>query len=49
MFGVSRFSDPEHVTCEKKCLEMVETHAEPSPMVARFALLADGEANRKVS
>jgi hypothetical protein len=38
----SRFSDPEDVTCEKKCMEMAETRAAPSSIVARLALPADG-------
>ena len=45
----SRFADPEDVRCEKKCLAMMETRAVPSSMVARFALLADGEAIRETS
>jgi hypothetical protein len=45
----SRFSDPEDVTCEKKCMEMAETRAAPSSIVARFALPADWEANRDAS
>ena len=45
----SRFADPEDVRCEKKCLAMMQTRVVPSPMVARFALLAEGEANRETS
>ena len=42
----SRFAHPEDVRCEKNCLAMMEAREVPSPMVARFALLADGAAHR---
>jgi hypothetical protein len=32
------------VRCAKRCLGLVEARATPPPIVARYALLADGEA-----
>lgn len=42
----SAFPDPRRVRCPKACLHLAETHWVPSPMVARFALIAGGVSHR---
>ena len=42
----SLFPNPERVRCGKVCLESASTVWTPSPMTARYALLAGGEAYR---
>lgn len=42
----SAFSTPERVRCAKACLDAASAVWTPSPMTARYALLAGGEANR---
>jgi hypothetical protein len=39
--------DPEPVTCKKGCLTLATVKPAPSPMVPRYALLADGVAFRQ--
>jgi hypothetical protein len=46
VLSCSVFSDERGVRCKKGCLELAETGWTPRPVVARFALLADGEARR---
>ena len=46
VLSCSVFSDPYHVTCKKGCLTMTEPGWQPSPMMPRYALLADGIAYR---
>lgn len=42
----SEFADPEHVTCAKRCLDVASTRSEPSPMMPRYSLIADGVSLR---
>jgi hypothetical protein len=42
----SEFADPEHVTCAKRCLDVVSTRSEPSAMTPRYSLIADGVSRR---
>jgi len=46
VLSCSVFPDERGVRCKKGCLEVAETRWTPRPVVARFALLADGEASR---
>ncbi len=46
VLSCSVFTDERGVRCKKGCLELAETGWTPRPVVARFALLADGEASR---
>ena len=48
VLSCSVFSNPYHIRCEKRCLGMAETGWMPSPLMPRFALLADGVAYRTV-
>lgn len=43
----SLFPNPERVCCAKACLESASTIWTPSPMTARYALLAGGETYRE--
>ena len=45
----SAFPNPERVRCAKACLESASTLWTPSPMTARYALLAGGESYRKAA
>jgi hypothetical protein len=46
VLSCSVFSDPYEVSCKKGCLTMIETGWQPSPMMPRYALLANGLAYR---
>lgn len=46
VLSCSVFTDEHGVRCKKGCLALAETTWTPRPVVARFALLADGEASR---
>ena len=46
VLSCSVFDKPYHVRCKKGCLAMAETGWMPSPLMPRFALLADGVAYR---
>lgn len=46
VLSCSVFPDERGVRCQKGCLELAEARWMPRPVVARFALLADGEASR---
>jgi hypothetical protein len=46
VLSCSVFDDERGVRCKKGCLALAETAWTPRPVVARFALLADGEASR---
>ena len=46
VLSCSLFTDERGVRCKKGCLDLAETGWTPRPIVARFALLADGEARR---
>ena len=48
VLSCSVFSEPYHVRCHKGCLAMAETGWMPSPMMPRYALLADGLSYRPV-
>ena len=45
----SVFSDARGIRCAKGCLELATTRPTPSPVFARYALLADGEARPGVA
>ena len=46
VLSCSVFDDGRGIRCKKGCLELAQTGWAPRPVVARFALLADGEACR---
>lgn len=46
VLACSVFPDEGGVRCKKMCRELAATGWAPRPVVARFALLADGEASR---
>lgn len=46
VLSCSVFDDERGIRCKKGCLELAQTAWTPRPVVARFALLADGEASR---
>jgi hypothetical protein len=46
VLSCSVFSNPYHVTCEKRCLTISEAGWTASPMMPRYSLLADGVAYR---
>ena len=46
VLSCSLFADGRGIRCKKGCLELAQTGWTPRPVVARFALLADGEACR---
>ena len=49
VLSCSVFDKPYHVRCEKGCLTLADTGWTPSPLMPRFALLADGVSSRPVS
>ena len=49
VLSCSVFPKPYHVRCRKDCLKMAEAGWAPSPMMPRYALLANGVAMRPVS
>jgi hypothetical protein len=48
VLSCSVFAKPYHVRCKKGCLELADAGWAPSPMMPRYALLADGVALRPV-
>lgn len=46
VLSCSAFSDGRGVRCKKGCLDLAQTGWAPRPVLARYALLADGEACR---
>ena len=46
VLSCSLFSDAPPIRCEKGCLGLARTGWTPSPMVPRYALVADGVAPR---
>ena len=46
VLSCSVFDKPYHVRCKKGCLTMAVTGRTPSPLMPRFALLADGVGYR---
>jgi len=49
VLSCSVFPKPYHVRCEKACLGLAQTGWTASPMMPRFALLADGVGYRPVA
>jgi len=49
VLSCSVFAKPYHVRCEKGCLTLAETGWNSSPLMPRFALLADGVTYRSAS
>jgi hypothetical protein len=48
VLACSVFPKPDHVRCGKACLKLAESGWMPSPMMPRYALLADGVSYRPV-